>query len=118
MDKRCATMRKIKWPYNTYKVVARVKSVHGLKGEDTRGKGPCRYYRPGDEIIFDRAGIKGIVCYSALASMMYKIVWMRLGFKAPWMKEGVSEHTCPDAGRPVIFELRIWGKADKEAVVE
>ncbi len=91
--------------YKINNVVARVKSVHGLKGEDTGGKGVCRYYRPGDKLIFKEGEIEGTICYSALASMMYKVMAMRVGFDYPWAKDGVVEHACPDAARPVVFEM-------------
>jgi len=90
-------------PYKTYNVVAVVKSVHGLDGQDTGGKGPCRYYRPGDKLTFKEGRIEGAICYSALASMMYKVLPMRCGFDFPWAKNGVVEHACPDAARPVVF---------------
>lgn len=100
-------MKKIELPpYKTYRVIATVKSVAGLKGEDTAGKGPCRYFVPGDKIVFDEGKIEGTICYSALASMMCKILSMRLGFDFPWAKSGVVEQACPDAARPVVFELR------------
>ncbi|MHA1977776.1 MAG: TIGR04076 family protein [Candidatus Hodarchaeales archaeon] len=99
-------MEKIeKPPYKTFNVVAKVKSVHGLKGEDTAGKGPCRYYRPGDKLVFKEGEIEGTICYSALATMMYKVLPMRSGFEFPWAKEGVVEHACPDAARPVVFQM-------------
>jgi uncharacterized repeat protein (TIGR04076 family) len=92
-------------PYRFNNVVARVKSVHGLRGEDTAGKGPCRYYVPGDRVVFKEGKIEGSICYSALASMMFKILPMRSGFDYPWSKQGVVEHACPDAARPVVFEI-------------
>jgi uncharacterized repeat protein (TIGR04076 family) len=97
--------KKEKPPYKTYNIVATVKSVHGLKGEDTAGKGPCRYYRPGDKITFKEGEIDGTICYSVLATMMYKVLPMRAGFDYPWAKEGVIEHACPDAARPVVFQI-------------
>ena len=51
-------MKEINSPHTAYKVVATVKSVHGLKGEETGGKGPCQYYRLGDQIVFDKSEIK------------------------------------------------------------
>jgi uncharacterized repeat protein (TIGR04076 family) len=92
--------------YKTYDVEAEVKSVHGLNGEDTAGKGPCRYYRPGDKMIFKEGRIEGAICYSALATMLYKIMPMRVGFDYPWAKDGIVEHACPDAARPVVFKIR------------
>jgi uncharacterized repeat protein (TIGR04076 family) len=99
-------VKEIKSPHTAYKVVATVKSVHGLKGEETGGKGPCQYYRPGDQIVFDKSEIKGTICYGAVASMMYKICALRLGFDYPWHKKGLADHLCPDPQRPVVFELR------------
>ena len=99
-------MKEIEPPYKAYKVVATVKSVHGLGGEETGGKGPCQYYRPGDQIVFDKSEIKGTVCYGAIASMMYKICALRLGLDYPWHKKGLADHLCPDPQRPVVFELR------------
>jgi len=96
---------KKKLPYKIYNVVARVKSVHGLKGEDTAGKGPCRYYKPKDKLVFKEREIEGAICYSALATMMYKVLPMRAGFDSPWAKNGIVEHACPDAARPVVFEM-------------
>jgi uncharacterized repeat protein (TIGR04076 family) len=37
--------------------------------------------------------------------MMYKILPMRTGFDFPWNKNGIVEHACPDAARPVVFEM-------------
>jgi uncharacterized repeat protein (TIGR04076 family) len=98
-------VKREKPPFKTNNVIARVKSVHGLQGEDTAGKGPCRYYAPGDRIVFKEGMVDGVICYSALASMMFKILPMRLGFDYPWSKQGIVEHACPDAARPVIFEI-------------
>ncbi|MFO7837051.1 MAG: TIGR04076 family protein [Candidatus Thorarchaeota archaeon] len=92
-------------PFETFDIIAEVKSVQGLEGGDTGGKGPCRYYEPGDKIVFREGRIEGTICYSALASMMYKILAMRLGFTYPWAKDGVVEHACPDAARPVVFKV-------------
>jgi uncharacterized repeat protein (TIGR04076 family) len=91
--------------YKINNVIARVKSVHGLNGEDTADKGPCRYYRPGDKLIFKEGKIEGVICYSALATMMYKVMAMRIGVDFPWNKNGIVEHACPDAARPVVFEM-------------
>ena len=99
-------MEEDEFPHKAYKLIARVKSVHGLRKEDKCEKGPCEIYRPGDEIILDKFEIKGKICYAALASMMYKVWAMRLGFDPPWApKPGLSIHMCPDAARPVIFEI-------------
>ena len=99
-------MREIKLAHKAFKVIATVKSLHGLGGEETGGKGPCQYYRPGDQIVFDKWEIKGTICYGALASMMYKICALRLGLDYPWHKKGMADHLCPDPQRPVVFELR------------
>ncbi len=99
-------MRIIEKPhFKINNVIARVKSVHGLKGEDTAGKGPCRYYRPGDKIVYKEGEIEGVICYSALATMMHKVLPMRTGFDFPWNKNNIVEHACPDAARPVVFEM-------------
>ena len=99
-------MTKLEKPhYKIFHVVAEVKSVHGLAGEDTAGKGPCRYYKPGDKLVFKEGKIDGVICYSALTTMMYKVMAMRAGFDFPWNKEGVVEHACPDAARPVVFRM-------------
>ena len=55
-------MKEAKSPHTAYKLVATVKSFHGLKEEETGGKGPCQYYRPGDQIVFDKSEIKGTIC--------------------------------------------------------
>lgn len=99
-------MEKVKSPHKVYRLVARVKSVYGLKKGEECGKGPCEVYRPGDEIILDKFEIHGKICYAALASMMHKVWAMRLGFDPPWApKPGLSLHMCPDAARPVVFEI-------------
>ena len=95
-----------KLPYRVYRVVAKVKSVHRLRGEDTCGKGPCEIYKPGDKMVFEKCEIRGKICSGVLASMMYKVWAMRLGLDPPYAKPGVSDHICPDTNRPVIFELR------------
>lgn len=98
--------KEYKTPYETHEIVAEVVSVHGLDGEDTGGKGPCRYYKPGDKILFKEAEIEGVICYSALVTMMHKIHPMRVGFQYPWAKDGIIVHACPDAARPVVFHIR------------
>lgn len=92
--------------YKIYNVEVEVKSVHGLNGEDTGGKGPCRYYKPGDKLVFKEGVIEGTICYSALSTLLYKVLPMRAGFDFPWAKDGVIENACPDAARPVVFRIR------------
>jgi uncharacterized repeat protein (TIGR04076 family) len=106
--------KKYETPYETHELVAEVLSVHGLEGEYTGGKGPCRYYKPGDKIFFRSAEIEGTICYSALVTMMHKIHPMRVGFEYPWAKNGAIIHACPDAARPVVFEIR-RAKPDEQA---
>lgn len=99
-------------PFKTYDVITTVKSVYGLEETErkvlaAKGIQPCEYYRPGDKIIFYKDKIEGAVCYSALASMIYKIVALNAGVDFPWVsKNGTYLHICPDVARPVVFEIR------------
>lgn len=61
----------------------------------------------GDTATFDGMNISGRVCIHALASMMAKVFAMHQGVNFPWLENpDVSTHACPDAGNPVIFEVR------------
>ena len=97
----------LRTPVEPFNIIARVKSVHGLNGEDTEGKGPCKYYKPGDKQFFKNGKIEGTICHTALATMLHKILPMRVGLDFPWVKEGIAEHTCSDNDRPVVFEIFI-----------
>ncbi len=97
--------KKNKPPFKIFPVIARVKSVYGLQGEDIGGKAPCKFYKPGDKLIFNEEEIVGKICYVALECMMHAILPMRVGLDYPWVKEGIAEIACPDAARPVVFEL-------------
>jgi uncharacterized repeat protein (TIGR04076 family) len=91
--------------HRRYKVVVTVKSVSGVNGEKTGNMRPCEYYRPGDQMVFEESKIEGSICYTALASMMYKIVPLHYGMDYPFGKDGKYIHICPDAKRPVVFEI-------------
>jgi len=64
-------------------------------------------HRVGNEIVFDGLTINGKVCIHALYSFLPKVFAMRYGAKFPWLEDpDVSTHACPDAGNPVVFEIR------------
>lgn len=81
-----------------YTVVARV----------IRQEGCCiAGHQVGDEVVFDGLTVKGQVCLHALYSFLPKVFAMRYGADFPWLEDpDVASHACPDAGNPVVFEIR------------
>jgi len=73
-----------------------------------RQDGLCEFsHKVGDEVIFDGETVQGRVCISALYSFLPKVFAMRYGAKFPWLDDpDVATHACPDAGNPVVFEIR------------
>jgi len=68
----------------------------------------CAAHKVGDKIKFTRdRRILGKICFSALASMMYKIIGMRYDTRYPWLDDpDVATHLCPAVDSPVVFEIR------------
>ena len=51
--------------------------------------------------------IDGEICFSALYSVLPKVMAMRYGAVFPWLKDqDVATHACPDAYNPLVFEVR------------
>jgi uncharacterized repeat protein (TIGR04076 family) len=73
-----------------------------------RQEGHCAAgHRVGDEVVFDGQTVQGRVCMHALYSFVPKVFAMRYGAQFPWLADpDVATHACPDAGNPVVFEIR------------
>jgi uncharacterized repeat protein (TIGR04076 family) len=86
-------------PKGLYRVKVTVKEVNGY----------CRAgHQPGDEVIFDENEVRGKLCFDALCSLISKVRARRYGAHPPWLEDEDEPvfHACPDAGSPVIFEIR------------
>lgn len=71
-------------------------------------KGTCSFgHKVGDVITFTERGIEGEVCFSALYSVLPKVMALRYGAEFPWLEDkDVATHACPDAYNPLVFEVR------------
>ena len=71
-------------------------------------KGHCAAgQQAGDKATFDGMHFEGRLCIHSLASMMSKIFAMHQGVDFGWLENpDVSTHACPDAGNPVVYEVR------------
>ncbi|HJX37334.1 MAG TPA: TIGR04076 family protein [Anaerolineae bacterium] len=71
-------------------------------------RGTCSFgHKVGDVITFTERGIEGEICFSALYSVLPKVMAMRYGAEFPWLKDrDVATHACPDAYNPLVFEVR------------
>ena len=73
-----------------------------------RQEGRCTAgHQVGDQVVFDGQTVQGKICLHALYSFLPKVFAMRYGADFPWLKDkDVATHACPDAGNPVVFEIR------------
>lgn len=71
-------------------------------------KGTCSFgHNVGDVITFTERGIEGEICFSALYSVLPKVMALRYGAEFPWLEDkDVATHACPDAYNPLVFEVR------------
>jgi uncharacterized repeat protein (TIGR04076 family) len=71
-------------------------------------KGTCSFgHKVGDVITFTERGIEGEICFSALYSVLPKVMALRYGAEFPWLEDkDVATHACPDAYNPLVFEVR------------
>jgi uncharacterized repeat protein (TIGR04076 family) len=71
-------------------------------------KGTCSFgHKVGDVITFTERGIEGEICFSALYSVLPKVMALRYGAQFPWLEDkDVATHACPDAYNPLVFEVR------------
>jgi len=71
-------------------------------------KGTCHAgYKVGNQLCFVGTTICGApVCLSALDCMLSSVISLRYGANYPWAPEGTIRLACPDAGSPVVFELK------------
>jgi uncharacterized repeat protein (TIGR04076 family) len=71
-------------------------------------RGTCSFgHKVGDVITFTERGIEGEICFSALYSVLPKVMAMRYGAEFPWLEDrDVATHACPDAYNPLVFEVR------------
>ena len=71
-------------------------------------KGTCSFgHKVGDVITFTERGIEGEICFSALYSVLPKVMALRYGAEIPWLEDkDVATHACPDAYNPLVFEVR------------
>lgn len=107
-----------------YKVVATVHKVNKpasqIPNHEAHVVMPCRMYKEGDKIVFEdnqinMAETTGALCVSLVASMIPVLKSMQRSVE-PLMNEKksgvlsdstqrITWFTCPDAERPVIFEI-------------
>jgi uncharacterized repeat protein (TIGR04076 family) len=67
---------------------------------------PCRY-RPGDSWVVSTFEAPGGLCTWAITAMAPYLATLRFGGSLPWEEDkDRAVVCCPDAPRPVIFELR------------
>jgi len=72
-------------------------------------KGSCGFgHKVGDKIVFDGRSVKGDICYSALMTLLPKIIGMSYGMKFHWSKEDgdVMYNACPDPYNPIVFKIQ------------
>ncbi|MDH4207342.1 MAG: TIGR04076 family protein [Anaerolineae bacterium] len=71
-------------------------------------RGTCSFgHKVGDVVTFTERGIEGEICFSALYSVLPKVMAMRYGAEFPWLEDrDVATHACPDAYNPLVFEVR------------
>lgn len=90
--------RELPYGQEGYKITAKVIRQEGHCAAD---------HRVGDEVTFKDQFIQGKICIHALYSFLPKVFAMRYGADFPWVEDpDVSTHACPDAGNPVVFEIR------------
>jgi len=82
--------------------------VIGVKITVLEVKDECSLgYKPGDSAVISAHGVEGRICIHALYSMLPAAFAMLYDAEFPWLDDkDVKAHACPDAAKPVIFELR------------
>lgn len=64
-------------------------------------------HKVGDEWIVKGGKIPGGICHSAFNAFSADLRVMRYGGSFPWRSDpDTAQAVCPDAGNPVVFELR------------
>ena len=95
-------------------------SERNFKGKTTMGDvynvtitvisqtGDClECHQVGDDWIVKDGKIPGGICFSAFQSMAADLRTLRYGGSFPWRSDpDTAQIACPDAGNPVVFELR------------
>jgi len=84
------------------------KKVIGVKATVLKVKDECSLgYKPGDTAVISEHGVEGRMCVHALYSCLPAAFAMLYDAEFPWLADkDVKTHACPDAAKPVIFELR------------
>lgn len=93
--------------------VVEVSEPRGFKGSPTHYSWPCRVYKVGDrmtirvppaEIVMEETDA---ICLSALSAIMpHTGALMRGGWESWDYIDTMQFFSCPDAGRPVIFQIK------------
>ena len=85
-----------------------VKGEYKVELKVIKQEGTCSFgHKVGDVIVFDDRKIDGEICFSALYSVLPKVMAMRYGAVFPWLEDqDVATHACPDAYNPLVFEVR------------
>lgn len=84
------------------------KKVVGVKATIIEVKDECSLgYKPGDSALITQHGVEGRICIHALYSLLPAAFAMLYDAEFSWLADtDVKTHACPDAAKPVIFELR------------
>lgn len=84
------------------------KKVVGVKVTVLEVKDECSLgHKPGDSALITAHGVEGRICIHALYSLLPAAFAMLFDAEFPWLTDAdVKTHACPDAAKPVIFELR------------
>ena len=84
------------------------KKVIGVKATVLEVKDECMLgYKPGDSAMISEHGVEGRICIHALYSLMPAAFAMLFDAEFPWLADKDRKtHACPDAAKPVVFELR------------
>ncbi len=84
--------------------------THDIALKVVKQEGNCAAgHEIGDEIIisFEKNEIQGKICLHALYSILPKVHAMAYGAVYPWLDNpDVSTHACPDASKPLVYEVR------------
>ena len=101
-----------------YKIVCEAVKINEpgnvIEGEETHVKWPCRIYKKGDKMTFtiNPGSVLVLeqtdkVCISALSSILPLVRGLMMGKAEPWdFIDSIKYFSCPDAERPVIFEIK------------
>jgi uncharacterized repeat protein (TIGR04076 family) len=82
--------------------------IIGVKVTVLEVKDECSLgYKAGDSALITEHGVEGRLCIHALYSLLPAAFAMLYDAEFPWLADkDVKTHACPDAAKPVIFELR------------